>query len=120
MDEEPESLLLRSIGIAEKFLGPDHPQLANSLGGRAVVLQDKVILVSRACLYVHECIYKLVVEQLFASNHRRCGSRVEWWRWVDVGRCLVLGTNAEASMVQCSEVSMLPAYCRSSDFFRAG
>ena len=40
--EEADVLLLRIIGIEEKALGPDHPDLSTSLNKRAQVLQAQV------------------------------------------------------------------------------
>ncbi len=40
--EEADALLLRAIGVQEKALGPEHPELAASLSSRANVLQAQV------------------------------------------------------------------------------
>ena len=40
---EADALLLRAIGIQEKALGPDHPELAMSLSSRAKVLKEQVM-----------------------------------------------------------------------------
>ena len=40
--DEADPLLERAIEIQEKALGPDHPNVALSLGGRAMVLQAQV------------------------------------------------------------------------------
>ena len=43
---EADALLLRAIGIQEKALGPDHPEVAKSLTIRANVLRAQVLRVS--------------------------------------------------------------------------
>ena len=43
---EADALHLRAIGIQEKALGPDHPDLAKSLGNRANVLKAQVLRLS--------------------------------------------------------------------------
>ena len=43
--DEADALLLRAIGIQEKALGPDHPDVAASLSNRVTVLQAQVGIV---------------------------------------------------------------------------
>ena len=41
--EQADPLYLRAIEIAEKTLGPDHPELATCLNNRAMLLESQVI-----------------------------------------------------------------------------
>lgn len=56
--EEAEPLYERSQAIREKVLGPEHPDVAQSLNNRAVLLYAQVRPATRTCLW---CAVDVVV-----------------------------------------------------------
>ena len=66
---EADKLHLRAIGIQEMFFGPEHPSLAEFLGGRARVLHLQVTHVRfRGSVYVHAGTHRVAQDNAFLDH----------------------------------------------------